>query len=288
MITRLLNEANEDASHEGFCDTEVGKSKVTRAKLSQDIDALTAAVEEGKSTIMMLTEEIATLQKEVAELDTSVAEATKLRQAEKAKNKATIADTAAAEKAVAAAVAVLKKFYEGASVATGLVQIDRPAMGTDEWDALANPNFKGTVDKGHKKGMQTFGKTFQGAQDEAGGVLATLEVVSSDYANLQADTKAEEASNQEAYETFMTEGKKNKAMKERKIEMDNADKASAETKLQEDTKDMKGTQDELLAADRYYSKLVPQCFDKGQTFEERTASREAEIASLKQALEILG
>jgi len=288
MITRLLNEANEDASHEGFCDTEVGKSKVTRAKLSQDIDALTAAVEEGKSTIMMLTEEVATLQKEVAELDTSVTEATKMRQAEKAKNKATIADTSAAEKAVAAAVSVLKKFYEGASVATGLVQIDRPAMGTDEWDALANPNFKGTVDKGHKAGMQTFGKTFQGAQDEAGGVLATLEVVSSDYANLQADTAAEEGSNQQAYETFMTEGKKNKAMKERKIDMDNSDKASAETKLQEDTKDMKGTQDELLAADRYYSKLVPQCFDKGQTFEERTASREAEIASLKQALEILG
>jgi len=51
---------------------------------------------------------------------------------------------------------------------------------------------------------------------------------------------------------------------------------------------MKGTQDELLAADRYYEKLVPQCIDQGQTFEERTAARESEIASLKQALEILG
>merc|ERR1719498_969384 len=69
MIARLLEEANEDASHEGFCDTEVGKSKVTRAKLSEEIDALNAAIEEGKSTIMMLTEEIATLSKEVAELD---------------------------------------------------------------------------------------------------------------------------------------------------------------------------------------------------------------------------
>merc|ERR1719183_544075 len=29
MITRLLNEANEDAQHEGFCDEEMGKNKVT-------------------------------------------------------------------------------------------------------------------------------------------------------------------------------------------------------------------------------------------------------------------
>merc|ERR1719183_2530872 len=55
MITRLLNEANEDAQHEGFCDKEIGKSKVTRNKLSQDIDALQAAVEDGKATIMKLT-----------------------------------------------------------------------------------------------------------------------------------------------------------------------------------------------------------------------------------------
>jgi len=290
MITRLLNEANEDAQHEGFCDQEVGKSKVTRAKLSEDIDALTAAVEEGKSTIMMLTQEVATLSKEVADLDSSAAEATKMRTAEKAKNKATVEDSSAAQKAVEAAVAVLKKFYEGASVATALMQTDdaRPAMGTDEWNALANPDFKGTVDKGHKKGMQTFGKSYQGNQDEAGGVLAMLEVIGADFANVQADTKADESSSQKAYDDFMTESKKNKAMKARKIDMDNSDKASAETKVQEDTKDLKGTQDELLAANRYYAKLVPQCFDKGQTFEERTASRTDEIASLKQALKILG
>ena len=36
MITRLMKEAEEDANHEGFCDTEMGKSKVTRNKLSED------------------------------------------------------------------------------------------------------------------------------------------------------------------------------------------------------------------------------------------------------------
>merc|ERR1719191_1251087 len=115
-----------------------------------------------------------------------------------------------------------------------------------------------------------------------------LEVIASDFANLEADTEASEAASQKSYDEFMVESKKNKKMKEKKIEMDTADKAAAKTKLEEDTKDLKGTQDELLAAERYYEKLVPQCIDQGMTFEERTKARESEIASLKQALEILG
>merc|ERR1719487_1619117 len=274
MITRLLNEANEDAQHEGFCDKEIGKSKVTRNKLSEDIDALEAAVEDGKATIMMLAEEIATLSKEVADLEASVKEATKIRADEKARNKVTVDDANAAQGAVSAATAVLKKFYEKASIATGLLQMSvaRPKMGTDEWKSLANPNFEGSggfgqgseakVDTGHKEGMQTFGKQYTGQQDSAGGVLAMLEVILSDFENVEADTKATEAKAQETYERFMVDSKKTKAMKSKKIEMDEADKAAAEVKLSEDTKDMKGTQDELLAADRYYEKLVPQCIDQ--------------------------
>merc|ERR1719321_2429691 len=186
-------------------------------------------------------------------------EATKIRNEEKATNKVTVSDAQAASAAVAAATAVLKKFYEKASLATGLLQtgVSRPTMGSDEWDALANPNWTGPApDKGHKEGMQTFGKKYTGQQDSAGGVLAMLEVILSDFANLEADTKASEAKAQEAYEDFMTESQRNKATKLKKIEMDEADKAAAESKLQEDTKDMKGTRDELIAADRYYEKLV--------------------------------
>merc|ERR1719235_520847 len=241
MITRLLNEANEDAQHEGFCDKEIGKSKVTRNKLSEDIDALNAAVEDGKATIMKLTQEIATLTQEVADLDKSRDEATKMRTEEKAANKATVEDSEAAQKAVAAATAVLKDFYAKASMATGLLQLgaSRPRMGTDEWNALANPNFKGTIDKGHKEGMQTFGKKFTGQQDQAGGVLAMLEVIISDFSKDEADTKAAEAKGQESFEDFMTESQRTKATKMKKIEMDEADKAAAEAKLAEDTKDMK-------------------------------------------------
>merc|ERR1719171_316079 len=114
-----------------------------------------------------------------------------------------------------------------------------------------------------------------------------LEVILSDFANLEADTKVAEETAQKAYEDFMADAKKNVSVKTKKVEMNKADKATAEAKLQTDTKDLKMTQDELLAAERYHARLVPQCIDQGVTFEERTKQREAEIASLREALKIL-
>jgi len=117
--------------------------------------------------------------------------------------------------------------------------------------------------------------------------MALLEVVLSDFATLEADTLSSEASAQKGFEDFMTESKKTKATKNRQVEMNAADKSKAEANVVSDTADMKATQDQLLAADRYYEKLVPQCIDQGMTFEERTAARQAEITSLKEALTIL-
>jgi chromosome segregation ATPase len=297
MITKLLEEANADAEKEGWCDTEMGKNKVTRNKLTEEIDGLDAAIEDGKATIMKLTQEVADLSKDIEDLDAEMTESTELRQKEKAKNKHVIMDAKAAQKAVSQATKVLKDFYEKAARATALVQtkaVPKKAllqtqgikMGTDEWKALANPNF-GPIDKGHKEGMQTFGEAYTGNQDAAGGVMALLEVALSDFANLEADTKAAEAESEKAYTNFMNEAKRSKMTKGKKIELNNADKAAADTKLQEDIAELKSTQDELLAADRYHEKLVPQCVDQGMSWEEVQQARQEEIASLKEALKTL-
>jgi len=299
MITRLTEEANEDAEHQGFCDTELGKSKVTRTKLSEEIDALQAAIEDGKSTITLLTDETAKLTKEVAELVKAMAESTDMREEEKATNAKTIKDAKAAKTAVQAAISVLEDFYKKASTATALMQAHRAQpkdkqwglkkevkMGSEEWNSLANPGSEG-VDTGHKEGMQTFGDTYQGSQDAAGGVLALLEVVESDFGTLEADTSVAETEAENTYKAFMAESKKNKAVKDKKIRMNASDLAAARGKLTLDVADLKGAQDQLLAADRYYEKLVPQCIDQGMSWEEKTAARKAEIASLKEALAIL-
>merc|ERR1719301_114098 len=112
--------------------------------------------------IIKLTDDIATLTTEIAEIDAAVAEATKLREEEKAKNALTIKEAKEAQDTVQAATAVLKEFYAKAAQATALVQTssEHPSgsflsrhikLGSDDWQSLANPNFKGTVDKGHKE-----------------------------------------------------------------------------------------------------------------------------------------
>merc|ERR1719478_1157527 len=124
---------------------------------------------------------------------------------------------------------VLKDFYQKAAQATALVQakakgIDMSLtpgnikMGSDEWVALANPNFE--ADQGHKAGQQTFGGKYTGQQSKSGGVLALMEVILSDFSTLAAETETSEAEAQSAYDKLMTEARKNKATKSKQIEMD--------------------------------------------------------------------
>jgi uncharacterized protein YoxC len=300
MILRLQGEAKDDADHEAFCDKEIGQSKVTRNKLTETIDGLTADVENGKATIAMLSKEVAELEEDISQLKTAMKESTDIRLAEKKKNEETIKDAEDASRAVKAAVSVLKDFYKKASAATGFVQVNvgQPygsskkvaggeagvAMGSEEWKTLGTDEF----DKlGHKEGMQTFGAVYKGQQDEAGGVLAMLDVIYSDFMTLKAETASAEAIAAKEYEDFMNESNKDVAVKTRKIEMDTQDKLNAETRLHDDVADLKFTQDKLVAADKYYETLVPQCMDQGMTYDQRTKARQEEIQSLKQALEIL-
>merc|ERR1712078_973078 len=104
-------------------------------------------------------------------LDTAVSEATTMRENEKAKNEATIKDAQEAQTAVAQALTVLKEFYAKAGEATSFVQ--QPAI---------------------------FDSPYTGMQSENGGVVGMIEVIQSDFARLEADTNAAEATAQKEYD----------------------------------------------------------------------------------------
>merc|ERR1719174_625199 len=54
MVTKLMEEANEEAEHKGFCDNEMGTNKNTRDAKTSDVEELTALIEELTSTISKL------------------------------------------------------------------------------------------------------------------------------------------------------------------------------------------------------------------------------------------
>merc|ERR1719487_2537640 len=99
-----MEEANEEAEHKGFCDTEMGTNKATRDTKTEEVEKLSALIEELTADIAKLGKEAAELSDEITELDAAVAEATSIRADEKAKNTQTIADAKVASEATARAL----------------------------------------------------------------------------------------------------------------------------------------------------------------------------------------
>jgi tetratricopeptide (TPR) repeat protein len=261
LITRLMEEANEEAEHKGWCDTELSTNDQTRKEKTSMVETLHAEIDELKANMAEMSEEITMLTKQVADLDKAVAESTNIRQKEKAENAATIQDASDAQTAVAQALLVMKEFYAKAGEATALLQ--------------------------EKQKPEIFSSPYRGMGSDSGGVIGMLEVIESDFARLESDTTQAEAVAAKAYNEFMTESKVDKASKNKDIEHKSARKQDAAQTLASKTVDLEGTQKELDAALTYYEKLKPSCVDAGVSYGERVARRKEEIESLQEALKIL-
>jgi len=267
LIVKLMEEANNEAEHKGFCDMEMATNKNTRDKKSEDVINLTASIDELKASIAKISQDIEGLSAEIAELDAAVAKATTERDEEKAKNTIVIADAKAAQEAVKSALAVLTEFYEKSAEATALVQERIKAPGGEP--------------------PATFDEPYTGMGGESGGVVGMMEVIQADFARLESETSSAEGEAAKEYSEFIDDSRVSKTNKsadldhkeEKKTEQSGA-LASAETELA-------GTQKELDSANAYYDKLKPQCLAPEVSFEDRQARRKEEIESLQMALQIL-
>merc|ERR1719158_2626437 len=262
LIVRLMEEANEEAEHKGWCDTELSTNEQTRKEKTEAVERLHAEIDELEASIAQLTEQISELTTAVSDLDAAVAKATKFREEEKAKNKETIKDAQEAQKAVEQALKILKDFYEKAGDATALMQ-QQP------------------------QSPEIFDKPYKGMGGENGGVVGMLEVILSDFARLESDTKAAETAAQDEYDKFMTDSEVDKSQKTQDIEHKTKKKQDQTQTMGQTKEDLDGTQKELDSALAYYEKLKPSCVDEGISYEERVAMRKEEIQSLQEALKIL-
>merc|ERR1719399_788121 len=197
LIYKLQEEAREEAEHKGWCDTELTTNKQTRDKKSTDVESLKAEIEELTAEIAKLGTDISNLQAAVKELDEAMAKATEDRAASKEKNEATIKEAKEAQEAVAQAIVVLKDFYAKSADATAMIQQKKQTPGEDAPESFEGP--------------------YKGMMVEGGSVVDFLEVIESDFARLESETNTDEEMEQEEYEKFIFESKKDKALKENEI-----------------------------------------------------------------------
>lgn len=270
LITRLMEEANQEAEQKGWCDTELAKNEATRDEKTAKVEALTSEIDGLTASIAKLGEDLTTLNSQISELDAAVAEATKIRNEEHERNTITIKESKEAQTAVAQALEVLKAFYAKAGTATALLQGGAAAGSAQQPES-----------------PEIFDAPYTGLGAENGGVVGMIEVIQSDFARLEAETAASEASAEEEYDSFMSDSAVDKAQKKKDVEHKTHKKQSQAQALAEKKGDLEGTSKELTAANEYFDKLKPTCIGAEGSYDDRVAKREEEVESLQEALRIL-
>jgi len=259
MIAKLVTEANEQATQKAFCDEEKAKSDAAKAEKSMTIDQLSSRMGKASATKGLLEQKVKTLEAEIAALDKGTAEATKIRNAEKATYLKASSDFKLAGAAVEQAIKVLKEYYASALIQTGASQSSgkkQPDFGAPKSDA-------------------------------ASSIISILEMSGENFTKLLMETETDESEAQTEFETLMQDNKVSKVTKMTEIKGALSEIKSLDVALKNHKEDYDMTSKELAAVMDYLDKLKPQCESKAMTYGEKKAKREAEIEGLKEALAIL-
>merc|ERR1719491_1012106 len=131
------------------------------------------------------------------------------------------------------------------------------------------------------------GKAHSSADGAGNGIIGLLEVCEADFSKNLAQITADEEAAVAEYETVSKENEIEKTTKDQDVryktkESKELDKFSAEL-----SSDRTGVKAELDAVMEYLSKIEDECIAKAETYGARKERRAAEIAGLKEAMQIL-
>jgi len=264
LIAKLLNEAAEESSHKSWCDEEQGKSEKSKTEKGEKVEILQGRLDQATAGAEKLSEDVTSLQQEVAKMDDSTGKATAMRNEEKAEFEAAAADFEKAIAALSQAMAVLDAYYtKGREV------------------LLA----KKTTVVAKKQPSGSFGDYNKG---DTSGVMGLLEVTQSDFTRAYTEAKTAEAEAQRGYDELMEKAKITRIQKLKDIDGKKAEIVHMQSISTTSKMDRDSTQKELDAVLDYISKLRPQCGGgQVESFEERARKREDEVHALQEALAIL-
>merc|ERR550525_1748977 len=125
------------------------------------------------------------------------------------------------------------------------------------------------------------------AEGAAGGIVGLLEVCESDFEKGLAEAISTEETAQSEYEKQTKENEIMTTTKDQDVKYKTKESKELDKTTAAATSDREATQMELDAVKAYLAKLHEECDEVAPTYEELVRRRTAEIAGLKQALQIL-
>jgi hypothetical protein len=254
MIHKLEKEGAEAATEKAYCDEQMSKTEAKKSDLDDDIAKLTSKIDQSAAKSAELKEQVKELQAELAAIAKEQAEMDKIRAEENAAYVKAKADLELGLSGVRKALGVLRDYY--GSAAAMLQQPAKP-------------------------------ETFKKAEGAGGSIIGILEVCESDFATNLAKEESEEADAVDAYDKTTQENKIATAEKDQGVKYKTQEATALDKAISELSSDRTTAQEEHDAVMEYYAKIKERCIAKPETYEERKQRREAEIAGLKQALNIL-
>merc|ERR1719461_2343801 len=273
MIFRLMAEQKDGDDHKNWCDKELSESETSKDDKEEKMKVLAAKIEEAKSKIQKLTEAIEDANEMVNKITSHEEEATEIREVGKEENKVAVKDAQEAQKAVAQATSVLETFYKESGM------IEKKSYELVQKEPVKLPETPSTWEASYT------GVTDPTEQPE--GIIAVLKKVSADFATMEAQTKAQEESDQALFDEDMKRCSIEKAGLIKESEM----KTSEKKRLIEKTAQMQATykhvSDEHAAVEQYLKDLQHGCDDGDSTYEDKKAARQKEIDALGKAQIIL-
>jgi len=130
-------------------------------------------------------------------------------------------------------------------------------------------------------------KSHESADGAGSGIIGLLEVCESDFTKSLTEMTAAEETAAAEYESYTKEDDIAKTKKSQDVKYKTKEAAGLDKAVSELSTDLSGVSDELAAVTSALDKLKEMCVAKAEPYAEKKARREAEIAGLKEALQIL-
>lgn len=270
MIEKLLKEESMETDKKAQCDQATMVAKQKRDKSATNVQELNVELAGLEATGDKQKEQLKDLDAAIKDLVDKKQQAKEQREREQADNANTIAEAKAGLDAVDKAADMLEKFYKAISKASIKLSLAQgPA------DDAPETTFK-------------IGEAYVGAQAESGGIIGMMEVIKSDFKRTISKTGHAEAEAEQEFHKFMTDSDKSHAEKDEASVQLQRMLSETEASEQRAHESMKENMDVLREVITELIELKEECVTGDhQTYDERVARREDEIADLKTALCIL-
>jgi len=247
LITRLAEEANQEATTKHSCDKNMLEAANTRDNRMSDVNEINAELTSlgAKEDTLLL--EIEELKKSVSWLGLDLASARKLRLAEKAANMKTIGEAKQGIDALKSAQATLKALY-------------------------------------HQTEMQAHTASYTGAQTKGSKILGLLAGMQHNFETEHKAVSDMEEKHERVFINYYGVSSSDMKGKQMKEDMDEESLAGIRIRQAEKLTDLQTNMDLLDGGLKDLKALVPVCVDSSMSWDERKGKREQEIAALKVVL----